>query len=75
MRGILGITLIGAGLLGAYLILSGKFPPPAATSTATPKGTPASGSGGESIQSSFTQLGTSIAMHPRDMRASRGFKA
>lgn len=72
MRGVLGITLIGAGLLGAYLILSGKFPP--SSNAPAPAGTQASGSGGESIQSSFTQLGTSIASHPRDMQASRGYK-
>lgn len=74
MRGVLGITLIGAGLLGAYLILSGKFPPAQGSTPAAPANTPPKGSGGESIQSSFTQLGTSIAMHPRDMKASRGFK-
>jgi len=73
MRGVLGITLIGVGLLGAYLILSGKFPPSQGASTPTPT-TPASGSGGESIQSSFTQLGYSLAYHPQDMQASKGFK-
>lgn len=75
MRGVLGITLIGAGLLGAYLILSGKFPPSQTSSTPAPASSSPKGSGGESIQSSFTQLGTSVAMHPRDMKASKGFKA
>ena len=71
MRGVVGITLIGAGLLGAYLILSGKFPPPATQNTPPPSGTN-KGSGGESIQSSFNQLGYSLASN--DMPASRGFK-
>ncbi len=73
MRGVLGITLIGVGLLGAYLILSGKFPPSQSSTSAPPTGTN-KGSGGESIQSSFNQLGYSLALHPNDMPASRGFK-
>jgi len=72
MRGVFGIALIGAGLLGAYLILSGKFPPQASTTQEPVPPDKAKGSGGESIQSSFTQLGTSIATG--DMRASRGYK-
>jgi hypothetical protein len=72
MRGVLGIVLIGGGLLGAYLILSGKFPPQTAN-TPPPIGTN-KGSGGESIQSSFNQLGYSLASHPSDIQASRGFK-
>jgi hypothetical protein len=72
MRGILGILLIGFGLLGAYLILSGRFPP-----SSTAGGTTAAqpmGSGGESIQSSFSQLGYSLARNRTDLAASRGFR-
>lgn len=72
MRGVLGLVLIGAGFVGAYLILSGKFPPGSGTTLGNQ---PAHGSGGESIQSSFTQLGYSLASHPQDRKASRGFKA
>jgi hypothetical protein len=61
--------LIGVGLTLAYLILGGKFPP---KSTAVPVTTQPGGSGGESFQSSFTQLGHSLAMHSSDLRASQG---
>jgi len=72
MRGVLGIILIGGGLTVAYFVLSGKFPPSATTSTSS--STTNEGGGGKSLQSSMTQLGYALAVHPRDMVASRGFK-
>ncbi len=90
MRGILGILLIGVGLVGTYLVLSGKFPPPANATPApsTPSGQAISGhaglsnntaeipsqrgSGGESRQSSITQLGHVLAFQSNDRHASRG---
>ncbi len=86
MRADLGFILIGAGLIGAYLVLAGKFPP-ASTSTAasTANYTPpasgtanvpislvAYGSGGMSLQSRINQFGHAIALQKADRHASRG---
>jgi hypothetical protein len=73
MRGVLGLVLIGVGLTGAYLVLSGNFPPQPASSNPSTQKPAGTGSGGESFQSSFNQLGYSLAMQG-DKKASRGFK-
>lgn len=72
MRMTLGILLITAGLVGGYLILSGKFPPQA--TAAAGNGTP-SGSGGQSIPSMvrLSSLGHPVqVVHQGDRRASHG---
>lgn len=76
MRATLGFLLIAVGLTGTYLVLSGKFPP---TTTAGggsgSASTSSSGSGGMSVQSAYTQLGTTTGIRGRDIRAPRGFKS
>ncbi len=98
MRGVLGILLIGVGLVGTYLVLSGKFPPGQGGTVPVDPNNPQNipnygapvygqtdgsnntainipsqtGSGSESIQSAWTQLGHVLAIHPLDRNASRG---
>ena len=74
MRGTLGFLLIAAGLMGTYLVLSGKFPPSQAAQGSGTISQP-SGSGAMSVQSAYTQLGTTIGHKSTDMRAAKGFKS
>ena len=83
MRLALGLILVILGLVGAYFVLTGRFPPTQVTSAETSNmpgssgvtggGKSAAGTGGVSIQSRLTHIGipTHIA-HRGDVRASRG---
>ena len=75
MRITLGILLIAAGVFGAYMILTGRFPSsgsiptggekstPPASSGGTSDGnlTPGTGSGGQSWQSALVSTGDRLA--------------
>jgi hypothetical protein len=73
MRMTLGVLLITAGLVGGYLILSGKFPPQAAAPSGSGKS--GTGSGAQSLPSMLhlSSLGHPVApVHVGDRHASRG---
>lgn len=74
MRLALGLILIVLGLVGAYQVLTGRFPP---TQVQAQQGGSANfnntGSGGVSISSKLTHLGVSVpSVHLQDRGASKG---
>ena len=76
MRLTLGLILVMLGLVGAYFVLTGRFPPTQANQTpaqqANPGGGANFGSGGVSFQSQVSHLGIPVTVHSADRRASKG---